>query len=230
MAIVRNKGNRLNQYVKDYIVFDLETTGFRFGLDEIIEVSALKVKNSEVVEEFSSLVRPGINIPPAATAVNGITDLMVRDAPELETVIGEFLEFIETGILVGHNIHSFDTNFIYDAAMQVFQKEIKNDYIDTLYLAKRGLPQLGHHKLSDVSEYFQIDTAGAHRALNDCIMNQKCYEKLWQIILLQGENQKTGQAELVCPKCGGEMMKRKGQFGEFYGCGNFPRCRFTKKI
>lgn len=238
MAVARNKGRRLNQYVKDYIVFDLETTGFRPGLDEIIEISAVKVKNSEIIDTYSTLVKPSIWIPASATRVNGITNDMVSNAPELEEALSGFIDFIETGILVGHNIHSFDTNFIYDAAMEIFQEGIYNDYIDTLYMAKSCLPQLKHHKLGDISEYFGISTEGAHRALNDCIMNQKCYEKMAP--LLEGQTQSAQKQEVskeqlwealenACPKCGGRMVRRNGVYGEFWGCGNFPRCRYTRK-
>ncbi len=60
----RNKGNRLTKYVPDYVVFDLETTGINPVSDDIIEISALKVVNGMVVEEFSSLINPGRPIPP----------------------------------------------------------------------------------------------------------------------------------------------------------------------
>lgn len=226
MSNIRNKGKRLNQYVGDYVVFDLETTGIRQDVDEIIEISAVKVRDHQVAEQYSTLVNPGIHIPKAATAVNGITDEMVKDAPGIEEALKGFLEFVEDGILVGHNIHTFDTNFIYDAAMRTFGTEIQNDYIDTLYMARQCLPELSHHKLSDVSEYFHISTAGAHRALNDCIMNQKCYEELGKIL----KANKAEQPEILCPKCGSEMVKRKGKYGEFYGCSDFPRCRGTRKL
>lgn len=265
MAFVRNKGRRLNEYVKDYIVFDLETTGFRPGLDEIIEISAVKVENSEIIDTFSTLVKPSIRIPASATRVNHITNDMVSDAPEIGEALEGFIDFVETGILVGHNIHSFDTNFIYDAAMEVFQEGIYNDYIDTLYMAKACLPQLRHHKLGDISEYFGISTEGAHRALNDCIMNQKCYEKMGPLLLANpqepikkrtrktvlGEKQvqKTPVSQTLertrgqemsaeqlwavlehsCPECGGMLVKKKGRYGEFWGCGNYPDCRYTRK-
>ena len=268
MAIVRNKGKRLNEYVKDYIVFDLETTGFRPGLDEIIEISAIKVENSEVKDTYATLVKPSIRIPASATRVNGITNEMVGNAPEIGDALEGFVEFVETGILVGHNIHSFDTNFIYDAAMEVFQEGIYNDYIDTLYMAKYCLPQLKHHKLGDISEYFGISTEGAHRALNDCVMNQKCYEKMGPLLEMQmQEKAENGKGKSVverrkeiqkvaekqtrgisvssdqgmsaeqlwavlensCPECGGTLVKRKGKYGEFWGCGNYPRCRYTRK-
>ena len=230
---VRNKGKRLNKYVPDYVVFDLETTGINQGRDAIIEISAVKVVGGAIVEEYSTLVNPKRHIPAGATAVNGITDDMVADAPEIGDAIRGFLEFTGDSILVGHNIHTFDMNFAYDAAWDALGKELANDYIDTLYMARTCLPQLSHHKLTDVSEYFHIDTQGAHRALNDCVMNQKCFEelgKLWTERMENAEKGKNGAADvLVCPSCGGELCLRKGRYGMFYGCGNFPACRFTKK-
>lgn len=265
MAIVRNKGRRRNEYVKDYVVFDIETTGFRPGLDEIIEISAIKVKEHQVIADYSTLVRPSVRIPASATRVNGITNQMVSDAPKIEEAMAGFMAFIGDEILVGHNIHSFDTNFIYDAAMEAFQEGIYNDYIDTLYMAKSCLPQLKHHKLGDVSEYFGISTKGAHRALNDCIMNQKCYEKMGPLLenqMQQPLSKMSGQKseevkgqlkeskvkaaqsrrkpqemsaeqlwtvlENSCPECGGKLSKRKGRYGEFFGCENYPVCRYTR--
>lgn len=143
-------------------------------------------------------------------------------------VIEDFLKFIGDTVLVGHNIHSFDMNFIYDAAMNSLQKEIKNDYIDTLFLSRKCLPNLSHHKLTDISKYFEIDTTGAHRAMNDCIMNYKCFEEMGKLLAaepLEGKQQE----EQICPQCGGELVKRKGQYGTFYGCSGFPSCRFTKR-
>ncbi len=222
---MRNKGNRLNQYVKDYVVFDLETTGINQERDAIIEISAIKVSGSVVQGNYSTLVNPRRYIPAGATAVNGITDEMVADAPDIEVAIAGFIEFIGNDILVGHNIHTFDTNFAYDAAFMSLGKEMNNDYIDTLYMARKCLPQLSHHKLTDVSKHFRIETKGAHRALNDCIMNQRCYEEMGKIMDTMLET----QPELVCPTCGSMLYKRKGRFGEFFGCGNYPNCRYTRK-
>ncbi len=224
--MTRNKGKRLNQYIGDYVVFDLETTGVRPDVDEIIEISAIRVRNHEAVDEYATLVNPGMHIPSSATAVNHITDDMVQNEPKLEEVLGGFLEFVGDDILVGHNIHSFDLNFVIDAAMRIFKTEVRNDYIDTLFMARKCLPNLPHHKLSDVADYFQISTAGAHRALNDCVMNQNCYEALGKIL----EKQEKTHPKVLCPKCGAKMVKRKGKFGEFYGCSDFPRCRGTRKI
>lgn len=226
IIVTGNKGKRLNQYISDYVVFDLETTGVRPDADEIIEISAIQVRGHKAVNEFSTLVNPGIHIPSAASRVNHITDDMVEEAPKLAQALEGFLEFAGNDILVGHNIHSFDLNFIYRGAMRILGAAVENDYIDTLYMARQCLPKLSHHKLSDVAAYFHISTAGAHRALNDCVMNQKCYEELGKIL----EQRRKTNPEIICPKCGSEMVKRSGKFGEFYGCGDFPRCRGTRKI
>lgn len=233
--MIRNKGRIRNGYVKDYVVFDLETTGFRPGLDEIIEISAVKVENSRIVDTYSTLVKPSIRIPASATRVNHITDDMVSDAPGIKEAMEGFVDFVETGILVGHNIHSFDMNFIYDAAMEVFQAGICNDYIDTLHMAKACLPWLSHHRLGDIAEYFGISTEGAHRALNDCIMNQQCYERLGTLWEERQQAQRAGHRQTgqtgpgnICPVCGGMLVRRKGRYGEFWGCAGYPRCRYTR--
>lgn len=215
-------GKRITGYVPDYVVFDLETTGVSYEKDSIIEISALRACSGIVTDSYSTLIHPKRAIPYGATQVNGITDQMVAEAPLLEQVLPEFLDFIGSEVLVGHNIQSFDLKFIYLAAQELLGRDVPNDYIDTLYMARRCLPQLAHHKLTDLASYFQIDTQGAHRALYDCIMNQKCYEKMAKLSV----NTKIE----ACPMCGAELVKRNGRFGQFFGCSNFPKCRFTKNV
>ncbi len=226
----KTQGKRLTHYVKDYVVFDLETTGFNRVKDTIIEISAIKVRNGAISAEFSTLVNPGRPIPPAATRVNGITDAMVASAPGLTAALTDFLEFIAEDILIGHNIHTFDLKFIYDSAWELLEREVNNDYIDTLYLSRSVLPHLKHYKLTDISTYYGFSTAGAHRALADCIMNQKCYEQLSKIVPEQSAGKIAKKSAEICGQCGGELIRRNGKFGEFWGCGNYPRCRYTKNI
>ncbi len=217
----KTAGRRLAKYVPDYIAFDLETTGISYVNDKIIEISAVKAIKGKVTDTFSTLVNPQCTIPHEASRVNGITDAMVAKAPLIEEVLPDFLTFIGDFVLVGHNIQYFDLRFINQAAQQLSMEPIANDFIDTLAMARSCLPQLFSHKLSDVSAYLGIDTAGAHRALNDCMMALQCYEKMAEI--------QKGMVLELCPQCGGELKKRKGKFGEFFGCSNYPQCRFTKK-
>lgn len=223
----QKRGNRLSGYRPDYVVFDLETTGLSPETDTIIEISAVKVKKGKVEGSFSTLVNPGRRIPAAASRVNGITDEMVADAPVLKDALEQFLSFIGNEILVGHNIHSFDMKFLNCATQEFYGKDMGNDYIDTLYMARSCLKELPHHRLTDLAGYFHISTKGAHRALNDCMMNQKCYEKMG--ILMKETGTMLPDTD-VCPRCGGQLIKRNGRFGPFYGCGNFPKCRYTRNF
>ena len=78
----------------DFIIFDLETTGISCENDKIVEISALKVVNGRVVEEFSELGNPKCKIPYYSSRVNGITDDMVKDARTFDEVLPDFLGFI----------------------------------------------------------------------------------------------------------------------------------------
>lgn len=170
------KGTLINKYTPDYVIFDLETTGISPNYDEVIEISALKVKGGEVVDEFNTLVNPGRKIPFGATKVNGITNAMVAEAPAFSHALAEFLDFAEGLVLVGHNIARFDMKFIWRDAEQYFGEIPQNNYVDTLQVARKHLPKMDHHRLVDLAEYYGISSEGAHRALNDCYMNQKVYE------------------------------------------------------
>lgn len=229
-AMKENTGRRLNLYTKDYVVFDLETTGLSPRYDEIIEISGIRVREHKAAEEFTILVNPGVHIPAAATNINGITDEMVRDAPPLKDALEKFLAFIGGDILVGHNIHTFDIHFLRNSVLREMGRTILNDYVDTLYLARNCIPHLPHHRLTDVADYFGIETKGAHRALNDCVMNQQCYERMRAIWEEGAGKDGSGQTAGCCPECGSILVRRKGRYGEFWGCSGFPRCRYTAKI
>ena len=221
----KKQGKQRLESVPDYVVFDVETTGISCRYDEVVELSALKVKNGKVVEEFSTLVKAMRPISYGASMVNGITDDMLIDAPAFDTVLTDFIEFIEDLPLVGHNISTFDMKFIYRDCEKYFGKVPDNDYIDTLTLSRMCLTGMKHHKLTDVAEYYEISTDGAHRALNDCRMNQLVYEGLCA-------DMKTGSfaKPRECPKCGQYLVKRKGKYGEFLGCSGYPGCRYTEDI
>ena len=128
------------------------------------------------MDEFNTLVNPGRKIPFGATKVNGITNAMVAEAPAFSHVLAEFLDFAEDLVLVGHNIARFDMKFIWRDAEQYFGEIPQNNYVDTLQVARKHLPKMEHHRLVDLAEHYGISSEGAHRALNDCYMNQKVYE------------------------------------------------------
>ncbi|MBE5861437.1 MAG: DNA polymerase III subunit epsilon [Lachnospiraceae bacterium] len=218
-------GKHLNTYVKDYVVFDLETTGISVYKDEVVEISAVKVADGKVVDEFSTLVNPGMPIPPDASSVNGITDDMVADAPVFEKALKDFLDFAGDHVLVGHNIQSFDMKFICRDALKFYGKTVGNDFVDTLKIAQAYLPELRHHTLTDLACHYRIDAAGAHRALNDCRMNQKVFECLAKEIENPSEAARNVRK---CPLCGCVLRLRSGRYGDFWGCTGYPDCRYTE--
>lgn len=223
------QGKLLNEYIEDYVVFDLETTGVSPYNDEVIEISAVKARKGKVVEEFSQLVNPQRTIPFAASRVNNITDDMVSDAPFFDEVLRHFLEFVGEDVLVGHNIQSFDMKFIYRDCERYFHQLITNDYVDTLILAKRCFPEWRHRKLGNLADYYGISTQGAHRALADCRMNQRVFELLGKE--MNTETMKTLDSNVkTCPLCNLPLKKRNGRYGEFWGCTGFPNCRYTENI
>ena len=156
---------------------------------------------------------------------NGITDDMVADAPSFEPVLKAFMDFAGDMVLVGHNIHSFDMKFICRDSEVFFGQTVGNNYIDTLFIARKCLPALPHHTLTDLAGYYSISTRGAHRALNDCRMNQQVFEKL---MMEESASPQAPEEERICPKCGSELKLRSGRFGEFWGCTGYPACRYTE--
>lgn len=216
-------GNRLYNYVANYVVFDLETTGISAYNDEVVEISAVKVSEGNVIDEFSSLVNPGRPIPWSASSVNGITDDMVADCPAFDVVFEHFMEFVGDAVLVGHNIHSFDMKFLYRDAERFWGRTISNDYVDTLSFARQVLPELSHHRLVDLAVHYGISPEGAHRALADCRMNQQVFELL-------AKDMKSNHEIKICPRCNQLLKKRNGRFGEFWGCMAYPNCKYTENI
>ena len=178
----KHKGKELTEYLSDYVIFDLETTGISCYRDKVVEISGVKVIKGNITDEFSSLVNPECHIPFPASQVNGITDDMVADAPLFKTVLKNFLEFTGDLPLAGHNIASFDMKFIYRDSETYYSMVPENNYVDTLKLSRICLPELKHHTLTDLAAYYGISTEGAHRALNDCRMNQAVFEKLGEIL------------------------------------------------
>ena len=219
--LTTQKGRNIDSYIENYVLFDLETTGISCRSDDVIEISALRVRNGQVTECFSSLVDPGRPIPWAASRVNNITDDMVAGEPTMEEILPQFLEFVGEDVLAGHNIARFDLNFLYRDSMVRFGLLPGNDYVDTLLFARQSLPGLPSYALTALAEHYGLTTQGAHRALNDCRMNQQIFERLAR---------EPRQAAKRCPRCGQPMALRKGRFGAFYGCTGYPGCRYTENV
>lgn len=163
-----------------YTVFDIETTGLE-SCDEIIEIAAIRVVDGETEDVFTELVQPENSIPLDISALTGITDDMLTDAPSIIDIMPRFLEFIKGTILIGHNIATFDIPFCNRICHEIGCPPIKNEYIDTLSLARSCL-ELPKYRLADIAAELQINPSVAHRALGDCETTLECYLQLEKLM------------------------------------------------
>ena len=148
-----------------YCVLDIETTGFSFRTEKITEVGIMKVKNGEVIDEFSCFVNPEKPIPQRVVEVTNITDDMVKDAETIDKVMPKILEFVGDSVLVAHNA-DFDIGFLKYNANEL-GLSLDNTYLDTLRLAKDLFPDYKKYKLGKIAENLGIKVEVAHRALDD---------------------------------------------------------------
>lgn len=163
--------------MNSYVAIDLETTGLSPKLDKIIEVGAIKVIDGKIIDTYSTYVNPGRVIDERITELTGITKDDVCDAPVINEIIKDIVEFTEDLPLLGHRI-LFDYSFIKQASINAgisFEKE----GIDTLKISRVCHMELPSKKLSDMCAYYGIELV-AHRALNDAIAASDLYTKLYQ--------------------------------------------------
>lgn len=149
-----------------YVVFDLETTGFSNIRDKIIEIGAVKVRQGQIVDSYSTFVNPGIPIPYNITRLTDITDQMVAKERKIEEVLPEFLSFVGDAVLVAHNA-AFDVGFIEQNMRYQEIERKKFTVLDTIAMARVLLPTLGRFKLNTVAKALNIPLEHHHRAVDD---------------------------------------------------------------
>lgn len=160
---------------KDYVVFDIETTGFTPECAEIIEIGALKCKNKEISETFHSYVCPDCGyIPRKITMLTGITFDMVKNCPGFEFAVPEFINFVGDMAVVGHNVR-FDMRFIQSYAYACGNEFEPKIIIDTVPIARKKIKNTENHKLETLKNYLGIDLP-SHNALDDCVVTAKLLE------------------------------------------------------
>ena len=156
------RGQSLNG---DFVVFDIETTGFSPVSSKIIEIGAVKVSSGKITDRFSTFVNPAEPIPYRIEQLTSISDQMVIDAPSIEKVLPDFLEFSKDCVLVAHNA-SFDMNFIKQNCERL---GLADDftYADTLMMARVLIPGLHRFKLDTVAKAVGVELGHHHRAVDD---------------------------------------------------------------
>lgn len=160
--------------VRFIVFFDVETTGTDFLKDEIVQVSAIKFLGAQEIDRFNTYIKPSCPIPLEATLVNGITDVMVANAPAIDDIKESFFDFINDAVLVGYNV-SFDLKFIsisYGGALDGVK------FIDVMNWVHKYL-DLPNYQLKTVAEHLGFRPTGSfHNALTDCEATSDIFWKL----------------------------------------------------
>ena len=131
-----NRSKNLMKFVDDYVLVDIETTGLSPINDEIIEIGAIKVENNLIVDSFSQLIKINRSLSPFITNLTGITNEMLRTGKMPIEVYQEFVKFVGENVIIGHNVN-FDLGFLTNKCKKYIDYNLTNDYIDTLYMAKK---------------------------------------------------------------------------------------------
>ncbi len=160
-------GNVPSDFDGEYVCFDIETTGLYKKTCKIIEIAAAILRNGEICEKFQTYVNPRCAIPEKITELTGITNGMVAEAPTIEKALSDFLAFAGDRPFAAHNA-DFDIGFISQACSELgIEREF--NYIDTLELSRRMLPDIKNHKLDTVAKALKLPKFEHHRALDDAV-------------------------------------------------------------
>lgn len=170
------KGDKNIPIDGDYVVFDVETTGFSPFKDRLTEIGAVKYSGGVIGEKFDTFVNPHMPIPYKVVELTGITDEMVRTAPDEKDAVKEFLDFCGDAVLVAHNA-PFDISFI-TAACERSGYAFEPTYIDTVVMARALMPDLKNHKLDTVAAGLELGDFNHHRACDDAAILSEIFARL----------------------------------------------------
>lgn len=170
----RAKNRSFGLIEDDVIVLDTETTGLSCAENELIEISAARLRGREVVDRFDTFVHPNGLIPPEITELTSITNADVAHAPRAEEAVAALEEFVQGCPVIAHNA-TFDRSFIESVKGGV---KVSDIWIDSLALSRIALPRLSSHKLATMAELFGC-AAVSHRASDD--VEALC--GVWRILL-----------------------------------------------
>jgi len=152
-----------------FVVLDVETTGGSPATSSLTEVAAARYRGGELLGTFQTFVRPDERIPPFITALTGISDDMVADAPSVGAMLPWFLEFLGGAVIVGHNVR-FDLSFLDHALVSTGRDRLDNATVDTLALARRLVRDMVPNcKLGTLAAVLRLPHQPSHRALTDVL-------------------------------------------------------------
>lgn len=201
-----------------FYAIDFETTGLSIENDRIIEIGLVKFENNKITNQFKTFVNPGFSIPKEASAINKITDDMVKHAPMEKEAIDIMLEFLksmsnEEIVFCAHNA-DFDINFLM-SALNRCRVSMKLTYVDTLKESRNLVPGLNNYKLATVANHFSIINAKSHRANEDAMVSGLILIKLIDKYLKDNAEKIKLEKE--------QMAKRKPKDKELVICASITR-------
>ena len=166
---------------REFIALDLETTGLSAATDRIVEIAAVRFRETgETVDLFQSLVNPERPVSAGAFAVHGLCDQELAQAPPARVVLPEFVGFLGKAgcsALIAHN-SCFDAGFLGSELRRAGLDVPLVSLHDTLALSRASLPLLRSHRLDSVARHFGLDPAGAHRAMADTLLVKEIWLRL----------------------------------------------------
>lgn len=191
-----------------YVVFDTETTGLLpHQGDEIVQIAAVRIVNGRKVEGevFNTLVHPGRTIPPASSAVHGISDAMVAEAPSVAEALLRFHRFAEGAVLVAHNA-PFDMTFLRRAEPAI-GKRFDMPILDTVLLSAVVFSQHEEHSLDALTQRLGITISeeARHTALGDAVATADAFLKM--LTMLRGRDIRTFEEVLVEVRKHGRLLQ-----------------------
>ena len=150
-----------------YAIIDFETTGLSAALGaRPTEVGLCLLEGNRIVDRYQSLMNPGIPIPSEITRFTGISNAMVRAAPDVAVVMQEAADFVGDRPLLAHNA-SFDRTF-WHGELTRLGRNPRSDFACSLLLSRRLFPHCANHRLATLVDELQLPAVGAfHRALAD---------------------------------------------------------------
>ena len=148
-----------------YVLLDLETMGGNATIDRITEIAAVRVENGIEVARWSTLVNPGVRIPPFIQSLTGISDAMVATAPAFDEVARQLLDLLDGAVLVAHNVR-FDHGFIVNE-LQRLERRLQIKTLCTVRLSRALYPQFKSHGLDAILARHGLHTLARHRAMGD---------------------------------------------------------------
>ncbi|MFW5892932.1 MAG: PolC-type DNA polymerase III, partial [Bacillota bacterium] len=158
-----------------YTVFDLETTGLSVHYDKIIEISAVKVKNHQVIEEFNEFVNPEEPLSEFTKRLTGIKDSDVKKAPTVDAILPKFKAFFEGTVFVAHNA-PFDMAHLEANLIALDLYDGPYPVIDTLQIARQVYAEhLKRFNLKAVAKHFKVELTQHHRAIYDTLATKDIF-------------------------------------------------------